>query len=257
MNKTNAHRKCLFCELPASSREHVIAEWLTKNMGVRDVEFHPTKSCEVKGIQTFPKTKVKYFKTKQVCEQCNNGWMAALENWCKQHLGPLTEKDWPDNSVEIIQSLYKEANSLVRWMVKTAIVFEMAVPRGRKVVPDHLKATTKAGGSLDGFVLFLGYIRNPRFSAYLTKGFPAWKDDVYEENLVHEDGFSFGVCLNHLALRLVRCPDASPLVKPLITPQGHSVVPIWIQPKLIYDKPMCHTFPDFKSFWDSFAAQIS
>jgi hypothetical protein len=257
MNKTKAHRECLFCKLPASSREHVIAEWLTKNMGVRDVEFHPTKYSEVKGIQTFPKTKAEYFKTKQVCEVCNNGWMASLENWCKQYLGPLTEKDWPDDSVEIIQSLYKEANSLMRWMVKTAIVYEKAVPKGKPVVPESMRTLAKNGGTFHGFVLLLAHIKQPRFAACLMKGYPVQMGNDFRDYMVHEDGFSFGVCLNHFALRLVRCPDAEHLIKQQRNSLGDIIVPLRIQPAIGYADHVCHTFPTFELFWDSFAARTA
>jgi hypothetical protein len=247
-------RKCLFCESPAASREHIIAEWLTKRMSVRDVEFQPTRFRETDGFLKFPKTKSKYFETKQVCEKCNNEWMSELETWFQKNLGALVEKKWPEESRDLVKTLRAKYETLIRWMVKTAIVFEKATPKGEAVIPISMRSFAKDGGNVSDFVLLVGHIQAPRFSAFLMKGFPVYTGSELINYLVHDESFTFGVCFNHLALRLVRCPNATALIKQQKNSNGDIIVPFQIFPPNDYPEKVLHTFPTFELFWDSFAA---
>jgi hypothetical protein len=75
---------------------------------------------------------------------------------------------------------------------------------------------------------------------------------VYHQYQIHKDGFSFAVYLNHLALRLVRCPDASVGVKThVLTADNTPVVPFWVVPTTAkYDCSVHHAFPSFEWFMD-------
>ena len=118
-----------------------------------------------------------------------------------------------------------------------------------------MRSLAKDGGILDDFVLLLGHIQAPRFAACLMKGFPVNAHDNRMDYMVHDDSFTYGVCLNHLALRLVRCPNVTHLVKQKKDSHGNIIVPFQIRPKLDYPDRVLYSFPTFEMFWDCFAAR--
>jgi len=67
-------RKCLFCENPAKTREHIWPEWVLKRLNVRE-PIHQKMGNEPAQLLPNPEQKVK-----AVCGTCNNGWMHELEN---------------------------------------------------------------------------------------------------------------------------------------------------------------------------------
>jgi hypothetical protein len=221
-------------------------------MDVTEVKFQPATFNEKNGFKKFPEMKAGKFRTKQVCELCNNGWMSALEVWFQEKLGFLVESTWPILAAEMIKNLQKENESLIRWMIKSAVIFEKASPKGlQQVVPDAVRIMAKNGGLTSDFFLMLGHIQVPRLTAQLMKGFPVWNGGVYHDYQVHDRGFTFAVCLNHLAIRIVKCPDASPIIKAHITTPGIPTVPLWLKPARNYNERVIHSFPNFQSFWDT------
>lgn len=50
-------------------------------MDIRDLEFEIAAFHEENGMKVRHATKAQYFRTRQVCESCNGGWMSALEVW--------------------------------------------------------------------------------------------------------------------------------------------------------------------------------
>ena len=221
-------------------------------MGATEIEFEPAIFSEDKGFKKHPKTKARKFRTKQVCRRCNNEWMSELEVWFEKKLGLLVESSWPRPIAETIQNLRRESDSLIRWMIKSAVVFEKATPKGlQQAVPDAARIMAKDGNLTNDFSLMMGHIQTPRLTAQLTKGFPVWNAGIYHNYQVHEDGFTFGVCLNHLAIRIVKCPDATPIIKAHITNPNIPTVPLLLKPVQNYSKRVLHSFPDFQSFWDT------
>lgn len=218
-------------------------------MGATEIEFEPAIFSEDSGLKKHPKTKAGKFRTRQVCKPCNNEWMSQLEVWFEKRLGILVESSWPRPVAEIIQNLRIESDFLVRWMIKTAVVFEKASPKGlQQAIPDAVRLMAKNGNLTDDFSLMIGHIQVPRLTAQLTKGFPVWNAGVYHDYQVHENGFTFAVCLNHLAIRIVKCPDASVIIKAHITAPEIPTVPLWIKPVKNYKDRVLHSFADFQSF---------
>jgi hypothetical protein len=180
--------------------------------------------------------------------------MSNLEAEFQRRLGFLVEPTWPHMAEEMVKSLRDEADFLIRWMIKTAVVFERVVPKGNsKVVPHDARAMAKTGALSKDFFLALGNIEVPGLSAQLTKGFPVWNSGVYYDYQIHQSGFNFGVYLNHLAIWLIRSPDAESAVKTHLVADGHlPVVPFWIVPASFkYARPVRHTYPTFDWFMDS------
>lgn len=117
-------RKCLFCGQVADSREHVIPEWLSKRMGIRELGFHPAHYSEAGGLELRPLIKCEHLRTKQVCRTCNSGWMSALEAWAQNRLGPYVEPAVVFDGFVGLKAIPDESEMIVRWLLKTAIIIE-------------------------------------------------------------------------------------------------------------------------------------
>src|SRR5205809_7858940 len=95
-------RRCIFCGARANSREHAIPEWLSKRMGIRELGFNPGHYSEDEGLELRPLIKCEYLKTKQVCKDCNSGWMSELEGWAQAHFGACVEPGFqPEELIQL------------------------------------------------------------------------------------------------------------------------------------------------------------
>jgi len=103
-------RRCLFCDKPANSKEHLWSDWVLKSLKSRD----PI-------VQTLGKAPSKTFTgpvtVRCVCRECNNGWMSGLEARVKPLVGSLMQ----DVSVCLDAAQQKDVSL---WALKTAMVLE-------------------------------------------------------------------------------------------------------------------------------------
>jgi len=60
--------------------------------------------------------------------------MNDLEIWFERHLGFLIEPQWPKLALPMIDALKIENNELARWLMKTAVMFNLATLRGENRV---------------------------------------------------------------------------------------------------------------------------
>jgi hypothetical protein len=122
-----AHRRdCAFCG-PTDEplhREDVVPKWLagelpegdeariTVNAGRRDAP--PTRTHEAVG----------HFGLihRRACRGCNNGWMSGLESAAKPIIGPMLRGE--ETRLSLIDQM-----ALARWLVKTAMNYELAQQR--------------------------------------------------------------------------------------------------------------------------------
>jgi len=78
-------KNCLFCNNIANSKEHIVPVWLSNALERTEEEiimnYHSLGANEIR-----EQGKLKGFKTKSVCEHCNNGWMSQLETQVKSFL---------------------------------------------------------------------------------------------------------------------------------------------------------------------------
>jgi hypothetical protein len=226
-------RTCVFCGDPANSREHVIPEWLSKRMAIRDLSFQPAHYSNVEGYEVRPPIKCATLKTRQVCKGCNNGWMSSLESWAQSRFGQYVEPHCAFDDLIDLKAIRAEANDLIRWMLKTAIMVELALPRGtmEKVVPS-LYPVVRGTQTPSNFHIWASYIHAPRFDLQLLRGFPVWNGGVLEPYQMHNESMNFGLQMNHLALRLFRCPSASAGMKFHIRyPDGFRAAPLILTAK--------------------------
>lgn len=121
-------RACIFCTLPATSKEHVFAEWLHSVLDdVRDI-VAPGRTPVVRHERGDEPMRtwidLRNLRVRHVCEECNNGWMSELENCAKPILTPLIlGKPCVLNRLDQF--------TLASWAIKTAMVFEATRVSGR------------------------------------------------------------------------------------------------------------------------------
>jgi hypothetical protein len=112
---------CGFCGAEGQSKEHLWAGWLARAIlesraqsGMKTFEQQVERAGRV---SSFPKKDLEH-TVRMPCEPCNNGWMSDLENEVKLFLTDMAFRGQ--------KTLLDEARqlSLVRWVVKTAMVNE-------------------------------------------------------------------------------------------------------------------------------------
>jgi hypothetical protein len=127
----------MFCETvltaAASSREHIIPEWLLKYLGVRETAVNPThhKADTMEVVSTRRQT-FNALTNGLVCAGCNNGWLSQLEDRAKPLLIPLVTGER-----SIYDLVLREQAILSRWALKTACTLNRASNFHQFVPPDH------------------------------------------------------------------------------------------------------------------------
>jgi hypothetical protein len=138
-DQESVQRICIFCGSDNLTREHVYPQWLSRwvpkdsvpheRFGTHDrpvSRLRPkangysityTEDDEEKGRSPVMADSV----LRCVCKQCNNGWMAALEEEPKPIL--IRQMTDPDDRLTRV-----ERHVLLRWLAKTTAVYEMDDP---------------------------------------------------------------------------------------------------------------------------------
>lgn len=246
-------RRCIFCGARANSREHAIPEWLSKRMRIRELGFNPGHYSEDEGMKLRPLIKCEHLKTKQVCKGCNNGWMSELEGWAQAKFGACVEPGFQPAELIELESVRSESTEMIRWLLKTAVIIEHALPRGEmtKVVPSLFPVARGTEKPTD-FHVWAAYIYEQAFTLHVVRGFSVWNGAVLQRYQIHAESMNFGIQLNHLALRLFRCPSARPWVKGQIDPSGGvQSMPMWLTQNIPCTFPHTHVYPTLVSFMDA------
>jgi len=124
-------RICGFCGAHDVSQEHLWAGWLgTVILKSRAEGGAKTFNAQIERggkASSFQKNDLE-MTVGMPCEPCNNGWMSALENEVKGFMTPMVFR----GDKTILDA--DRQRSLVRWVVKTAMVYEFT---GRKDEPKY------------------------------------------------------------------------------------------------------------------------
>lgn len=236
-------RKCLFCDKTAGSKEHVIAEWLSKAMDRRDdaITRKNTENGEI--IREFPPIKFKHFVCKQVCHDCNTGWMSNLENDFKKHFESLVVPRSFDEG-EIVHTLMKNNwDTLVRWLLKTAIVCDAS--GGKKeinIIPKELYNTENLNLKDFDLHVFAGEIMENNVGFETTTQIRKMSFSRQPIYLDIKGAFTFITQLNTLGLALVYCPSHIPSMTSHLNIAGRQVFPIIPSAEVNWGMPVMHHF---------------
>jgi hypothetical protein len=222
-------------------------------MGIRELGFNPGHYSEDEGLKLRPLIKCEHLKTKHVCKDCNSGWMSELEGWAQAHFGAFVEPNFQAEELIQLESVRSESNQMVRWLLKTALIIEHALPKGEmtKVVPSLFSVARGTEQATD-FHVWAAYIYEQAFTLHLVRGFSVWNGGVFQRYQIHAESMNFGIQLNHLALRLFRCPSARPWVNGhIVQPGGVYSMPLWLTQDVPCTFPHNHLYPTLVSFMDA------
>jgi len=117
------------------TNEHVIAEWLLRELEMSEEELTQIAANSITGEMknSRPPHPMDAFKEGRICARCNSGWMSELESQAQAIL-PQFMRGQPVTSVT-------EADSLIiaRWTLKTAVVLSHAIGAHKTLPPEHLR----------------------------------------------------------------------------------------------------------------------
>lgn len=245
-------RQCLFCSAVANSREHVIAQWLSAHAGMRSDQLLPAHFSETVGLQLHNQENPRWlgpgqFTAKFVCAECNNGWMSQLEGWAQQNLGDFLLPTWKRNYSDGLERFQGSPEELIRWLLKTAIVFELSIPAGQTYkVHESFRRVAKGDVPATDLYVFGACTEDKDFNFHLRRGYMVWNGGQLRFQS-HERSFDYCIQINHSLLRLVSCPDAKPWVRNIWKAPYH-IVPVLMSKPNTPIVPTDNWFGSFEEF---------
>jgi hypothetical protein len=138
-----AKRKCIFCGGSGPlTREHVFGDWFRKLVGIEDprpasVTHHVPGSAVEHDFEEIPSART----ARVVCADCNNGWMASLEEQAAIILTPLLQ----GQSGTLSEA---DLEILALWAFKTAFVLDAASPGAGASFPAEDRHALRESGAL-------------------------------------------------------------------------------------------------------------
>jgi hypothetical protein len=200
-------RRCVFCGGPADSREHVFAKRLCERARAEKLTVIAGTYTEGQGIKHRPEHLLDALTVRRVCTKCNNGWMNDLEEWFDERLGYLIEPDWPRLAREFIEIVKSENHVLAQWLMKTAVMFNLAAVKGnlRVEFPTIVVSDISAGKIPEYSWVDLGFSQMTTVGGQIGKCFRTVNGGHYQPSQIFSGfGFCFVVQFNHLLLRIAR-----------------------------------------------------
>lgn len=121
-----ANSTCVGCGKPfsevARSREHILPEWLAKEVEQPDLSLKQYRHDEDKTEDELLRSHdLGSFVIKNVCTACNNGWMSRLEDRAKPMLVELMNM-----RTSLLQLSPDQRTTLSAWAIKTAFMIASA-----------------------------------------------------------------------------------------------------------------------------------
>jgi hypothetical protein len=207
---------CMFCGGGPLTREHIIAERLTKRMQRTTLAVVSAKSTD-SGKEGRPPILLHSLVLKHVCGTCNHGWMNDLEDWVETKLGGLIEPGWPKTPEPLITAIAPETTKLAHWLLKTAATFDRTSLLSSKIFSDEICRVMKRGNIPAETQIHLAFAQKPELACALSRSFQTVNGNVHHSMQVHTgNGFRFSIQMNHLLLRILCTPGAVPtFVSPL------------------------------------------
>lgn len=164
-----SHQGCVFCGGPLKdkAREHVIPQWILKELALADHVISPTHLSSDGSIALSSRTHVlKTLVLGDVCAGCNNGWMSQLEVTAAAPLRRLIGGS-PLSSLTV-----EEKNDVGRWAFKTAVALNWASNYTTMIPPAHARAANPKGPLPDGVSVW-GATHTPTSPFWWLQS-PAW-----------------------------------------------------------------------------------
>lgn len=163
--KVQKSGKCIFCGGERMSKQHVLPNWLG--------EYFPKKQNDVKvqrlvyiekqqeSMKVQPVIRKKQghlgtLKIRNVCQNCNNGWMSKLEESVK----PIVENLIKGQVVGLSK---KDQDALTRWVILVNIMIEYTDEK-TMAIPSEDRKILMEGGIPNGWVVWIGYCNSDNWN---------------------------------------------------------------------------------------------
>jgi hypothetical protein len=172
MREVPGSRECLFCGRPwgtaRRSDEHVLPRWMRKHeqelrtrphhsysIGL-DLDADARELVELPSSLVMSKSSLLTLKTRDVCTDCNNGWMSRLETAARPLILKVAEAARSGRETGISR---EDARTLALWCQKTAATNELTSVRPRAMT-GQMGRDLAAGRPLRGSLVWMA--RHPR-----------------------------------------------------------------------------------------------
>jgi hypothetical protein len=181
--------------------------------------------------------------------------MNALETYVEDAVGPLIEPSWPPSNPGLLSCVLRGPASMLRWLAKTACMVQESGILGREVIHDQMMRDVPNLEPKTGIHVLAGFVRQCNLDVRLEKGFRIWEHGNLYPNREHKDGYSFGIQLNHLALRLLVAPGSEVV---FVMPYGPSrgTVPIHLSLGMSPQGVAQHTYDTMTDFYSCVELRI-
>lgn len=202
---------CMWCGGAPLSREHLLPQWVTKVLAELspssdgyDFAYEGTTAAGA-GIPRAYRQLRPEVVVNAVCQQCNSGWMAVLEETTRPVLEPLIRGNTAHLDLAA-QSL------LARWFAKIAVLLEHYMPESIILSPGDISAIYQGGSAPAGFHISLAHRNEERpapFDIYVSSVFAASPGLVSEPSEVAPNAFSVTIGLGQVAIAVVGGPGVN------------------------------------------------
>ena len=203
--------RCLFCNSPQTSKEHIFPKWLrpylpetnlegTQFMRLGDESF---KNMMDSSLTAGKQESSKGYTTNLVCTNCNNTWMSKLENQVKQIL--LKNNKLIESIPTEISKL--DASILSQWLILKALLLSNKVASNIHELPGKIFSDLKDGNLDKGFIVEFSKAENYKLDFTIIKGSQNDKLFTLKKlplNIAKEMANNLFICCIHLGNLMFR-----------------------------------------------------
>jgi hypothetical protein len=203
--------RCLFCNSPQTSKEHIFPKWLrpylpeTKLEGTQFMKLgdEPLKDVMDSSLTPGKQESSKGYTTNLVCNNCNNTWMSKLENQVKQIL--LKNHKIIDTIPTNISQ--HDAYILSQWLILKSLLLSNKVASNIHEIPGKIFSDLKDGNISNGFIVEFSKAENYKLDFTLIKGSQNDKLFILKKipiNIAKEMASNLFICCIHLGNLMFR-----------------------------------------------------
>lgn len=192
-------------------------------LGIREEELYLAVAQSADNVVTNSRIHTaERFVEGRVCEDCNNGWMSALETEAMPILKPLI-----DGTVSLLSISNTERTIVARWATKTAYVISHAAPLGKTPDPSHTRYMKENAGAVPPRVEVFGcqMVANVGFGQIERNHWPHLTDTPYKGAAPPAPDGTYKTAMQFRCLMLLVAHWSVPNTELMIAPGIH--IPLW------------------------------
>src|SRR5262245_42752099 len=229
--------RCIFCDQPRLTKEHLWPDWLKRFLPRKATDhYHTTGRSTNVGDKVFahaPDLKrqtgdIRSRKLKVVCGPCNNGWMSRLQEAVKPNLVPLLRGTWSELSAG-------DCEAISAWAVMFTMIVERLDLSTAAVTAAERAAFYRDQRPPANWMIWAGHCKDwPPWDFYHRGwGVSADPDAIPERCSSQTTTFKVGELLLHTYSTTASVIDVDPIMFAL----KHGLCPLWPQTEMPYVAP--------------------